>query len=292
MGVRVDLDKLEQLDRLRQSGALTEDEFQIQKARLVGGSGAEPARRFGRPYVLAGVVGLLLVVIVAAIARDWTGSKPSVADPVEAGAAVNQTPEVPAAAEPKPSIETASLFGWAASEKVLGVTPEYLRSRLGVPKFQERGAMTFDVEGCEVEYQVVNAKVTTYSAAVTSRCQPVVLGVRLTPRTKFSAMDGEGELIADCLYSCGNAADPTIDLFYRPVHLRAFIGYRINGKYGDATQKALEDWEKAVRTANSIPEFEYVDDVFSCVSNPPPSVAATARNITVSWVSVGDVSGC
>ncbi|WP_447761382.1 SHOCT domain-containing protein [Sphingopyxis panaciterrae] len=290
----MDLDKLEQLDRLRQSGALTEDEFQIQKAQIVGGSGPEPVRRFGWLYVLAGVVGLLLVGFVATTMHDWTGSKPPAADraSVEAGAAVKQTPEEPTAAEPRPSIATDPLFAWAASEKVLGVTPEYLRSRLGVPKFQERGAMTFDVEGCEVEYRVVNGKVATYSAAVTNRCQPIVLGVRMTPRTKFSAMDGEGDLIADCLYSCGNAADPTIDLFYRPVHFRGFIGYRINGKYGDATQKALEDWEKAVRTANNIPEFEYVDEVFSCVSNPPPGVAATARNITVSWISVGDVSGC
>lgn len=291
----MDLDKLEQLDRLRRSGALTEEEFQAEKALLGGQVERTPSRRRNLRYGLIGMVALLsLGATAVAIFRDLPeavdGSRkaPSSGLPVSKAGIVEQ--ETPPATTP-PSGQV-SLFDWATSEGVLGVTPEYLRSKLGVPKYQTREAMTFDVGGCDVEYTIGASQVKSFSTEVTGRCQPTILGARLTPRTKFASLDNGGELVADCLYSCGNAADPTVDLYFPASHARGFIGHRFHGKHSDATGRAIEAWEKSVRAANNIPEFEWADDVFSCATKPPPNVAAIAREITVSWVAVGDIEGC
>lgn len=290
----MDLDRLEQLDRLRQSGALTEEEFQAQKAELAKPAEAKPASGWQIAAIFGAGVTLLAGFGLAAI--YWPDAGPKSSDRgVEAvsPASVQKAGSKPENEAVKPAPKgKQSLFSWATSADVLGVTPAFLRSKLGVPKYQSRDDLTFDVDGCEVEYSIGNSMVKSYSTEITARCQPVVFGVRLDPRTKFSKLPKGGTLVADCLSSCGNAADPTIDLYYPGSRARGFVGHKVHGKWGDTTYEALDTWEKHVRAVNNLPEFEYVEGVFSCVTNPPANVASAARGITVSWVTVGDVSAC
>jgi Short C-terminal domain len=84
-------DELERLQRLRESGALTDDEFQAEKRRLLGHetipaeeapAEAEPERSSRRPLWIALGLAALAIAIVAGLwfGRALTGSDPGIVD--------------------------------------------------------------------------------------------------------------------------------------------------------------------------------------------------------------------
>lgn len=289
----VDLDRLERLNRLRKSGALSDGEFQIQKSQLL--ADYAPQSRQDRlkwpwwalPFVVGAVVlGVLLI-------PNWRGAQPATGNSVASNEtfdarAVKETTKVPPAASERPP---AAPLAFATSGDVIGINPAFLEKRLGVPRRKNDAEAEFVIGGCSISYSLQGNEVTGFSVDVGPRCHPTIQGRLVTPQTtlgQLRAKEDWGSYVASCLTGCGNAADPTIDLFYPGSRATQFVGVSYVTDYNQVSS-ALEAWEKAVRRQQGLGEFDVPNDYdpFMCVTDPPAAVAPLIRSSRVRTVRVG-----
>jgi hypothetical protein len=297
----IDIENLERLDRLRQTGVLTDEEFQIQKRKLLDGKVTNVPDHKNK---LLWWVGLMISTIIAAVALSWATLKQD--DAIAKGETKNTgTPNArtaigPTAASEKPEAKPQKFvpLAFATSSKVIGLNPDYLEVRLGIPREKNGSSLVFDVGGCIISYLIENGAVAGFDIDLVGPCQPDIQGKRISNQTMFSDLrDGEpwGAYVADCLTGCGNAADPTISLSYPGTRSNGFISVTYSAKYQQVS-KSLELWEKSVRRKLGIGEYDLPEnyDNFSCVSGPPAEVISLLRNANVQSVHVSNTKrgGC
>lgn len=177
------------------------------------------------------------------------------------------------------------------SPAVIGINPAYLEARLGPAREKGDGHLTVDVAGCEVFYTTEGSEIISFYTDVNNECNPVGDATPITSQTRFSdiarAADW-GQVFADCLYSCGNAADPSMGLYYRGSRATQFIDVIYSSSYG-AMDDAFNIWEQAIRRANGLNEHDSPEDlgIFNCVYDPPPPVVRSMAEVRVQTVIVG-----
>lgn len=301
------IDNLERLNRLRESGALTEEEFRQEKQKLISGKLPDAQKQI---FKIAFLVGIILLVVIALVALLWQNQRTEnqivklekAAISAPAGKLDLESPKakdisIAEKAEPA-SLNNASTktkpnlanLTFATSTEVLGLNPGYLEKRLGVPREKNSDYIVFEVGGCTIFYSIYNGSVATFEVDVSQNCQPIIQGVKMTPKIKagqiFDKM-GWGEYLASCLYGCGNAANPIAYLTYPGLRATGFVHVYYATDY-DQVSSALELWEKAVRRQRGLGEFEPPDDIaaFSCVSKPPAEVIAILRKASIRSVRV------
>lgn len=192
-----------------------------------------------------------------------------------------------------------SNLDWATSNEIIGLNPDWVEQRLGVPKIKADNRLVFEINGCEVTYLVEVSSIRTMFVDVNETCHPNIQGSRITHETTFGSLDqpnnGNSDYIAWCLTSCGNAADPTIKLYYPRYKANGdiSISYYTNWAQSD---DAIEMWERSVRRHEGLSNFEYPPDyrIFRCVSNPPSEIGRLLSEMTVTevWISRDDADGC
>jgi len=304
-------DDLERLARLRDSGALTEEEFALQKQRLLYSEspvpGASESRRGLTTTTKVAIAGFVILMIMLAIygwfrpganqvpANERTGAaQTNGSAPIGNQGNMNEPVSL---AEPTPT----GSYSWATSTDVLGVTPEFLESRLGPARERSAFSRTFEVGGCRIFYTVERSAVRAFQAPVSTRCRPSLRGtvastLRVSPTTTFGQiwrLLGEGEFRATQVEGFGNAADPTIELEYGGAHVDNFV--RVSFSSTDAGD-AFSLWANAIRARLGMSPDQPIDDYapFQCVDNPPSTVGRALRNASVDSVTVGYLStdGC
>ena len=293
-----DLDRLERLSRLRESGALTDEEFEAKKQEILS-AGQVPKTSVPRWVLWAlGAAGL---ASLAAVIGLWAGS--SATETMTGAGAANVTARPTAAMEPEPTPtptppSPAELLAFATSESVIGMTPTFLEQKLGTPKEKRPNSLVYELAGCTITYWSDDDEVTTFFFDVTPSCRVAVRGTRIGPDTTFGEVArkaGGGILIASCLANCGNAADPTIDLRFPATRVYNNVGVSFSSDYYQASD-ALSLWEKAVRKQRGLDEFGPTDDsdAFNCAIDPPQDVKRLANRMKVRtvWVHSGDDGGC
>lgn len=296
-----DLDRLEQLNRLRESGALTDSEFEEQKQQILrGAADAEDSRNSWLRWLAAGIV-LLLAPVGLAI---WGGmqntgqnqpalSDQEIAEITDKGFSPNESKSNLANGN-----TSAELLSFATSDEIIGLNPTYLEKRLGVPREKSDGNLVFEVGGCTITYWSGASGVTSFHFEVSTSCQPIIRGKQIRPDTSFGQLmrqENWGKYVASCLTSCGNAADPVIDLTYPGSRSNGFVTVSYATDY-DQASKALTTWEQALRQKLGLGEFDTPDDLeaFSCVENPPANIhtALSRMKVRTVWVTNDDVSQC
>jgi hypothetical protein len=312
------IENLERLNRLRESGALTEEEFYQEKLKLISGKSHDAQKQ---TFKIALLLGTIVVGVAALAAFLWQnqGKGDEILKPETAAIGPSKgTPslETPAKKEdeilkpetaaidlPKviPSLrapatndvstlkkaETA-LLTFATSTEVLGLNLGYLERRLGVPKEKRAGNIVFEVGGCTISYDIVESSVSSLDVNVSQNCQPTIQGMKVTPQSTYGQVfnrQGGGAYLASCLTDCGNAADPTIDLTYASSRATEFISVNYATDYNQVS-RALDLWENAVRRQRGLGEFDTPDDyeAFSGVSDPPLEVIPLLRKLRVKSV--------
>lgn len=292
----VDLGKLERLNALRHSGALSDDEFQAQKERLLA-TGSPTARRKVLGLVAAAAT-LILIALAYVSSRPSAGVASVTPGTSESIGSDLPLAEVTGAAEPAPSPSAAVAdFQWAMSSSILGLNPAFVEARLGPAKEKSADYLTFEVQRCEVQYDVKGNRIVAAHSAVNAQCQPTVDGRRITPKTTFGSFAGtNASLVSYCIFNCGNAADPTIDLLIPGYHANGFVDVVLGGGYSDASSDAMDLWESVIRRRHGVAEddWENLDyEWFSCVKDAPPEVARMMRAETVISVTIGrDIKYC
>lgn len=289
----MDLDRLERLNRLRDSGALSNEEFQLEKAKVLRGVTSEKGHIQRRwlwwavPIIVVGLIALVGVFVV-----DRRGDKAdgkALAERSQAeGRIVSNSVEANVPTADAPTI--APPLAFATSTEVIGINPAFLQQRLGVPRETGDWGATYEVGGCTISYRFAKRAVTGFSVDLGPRCRPVIQGRQVSSTTTFAQLKKRepwGSYIASCLTSCGNAADPTIDLAYPGSRATQLVSVSYSTDY-DQASKALDLWEQAVRREKGMDEFAMPDDfdAFMCVSNAPDEVESTLRNAKVRSVRV------
>jgi hypothetical protein len=302
-GAMDNLDRLERLNRLRESGALTQGEFDQQKAQVLADQrAAAPARDLRWLWIAVPVVLIVAAAIVFFALNRGAGDERSakgVGDSrVDVDANVSAVDLNSTAAAPAPTAVMGS-YAWGTSADVLGVTPEFLATRLGPPR--ERGGeyLTYEVSGCRIYYTIRRAAVRSFSAPITAQCQPSLSGtlaanLRVSPTLTFGQIRralGRGEYEAGLLEGFGNAADPTVELYLFGAHSNNFIDVTFSSTSGgdDGSLEGLLLWAAAVRERLGMTPQDSVIDYgpFSCARNPPANVVTALSGARVDSVEVG-----
>ncbi|PZU14385.1 MAG: hypothetical protein DI591_12035 [Citromicrobium sp.] len=295
------LSQLERLNRLREAGALSDSEFEDQKQAILAGNSQSGS---GRPSFLMGA-GIVAVIGATLLVLVWTQSGTNRADPAAVASpaelsqgelAVLDAPSQSPTPENTPTVSAGDRLTFATSDQVIGTNPAYLEQRLGIPREKGAGFLVFELGGCTVSYSASGSRITGFTVDVGPSCSPTIRGNRITSRTTFGELlrrESWGRFTSDCIYSCGNAADPVMDLSYRGSHATNFISIRYSTS-ADQASDALTLWEQGVRRDLGLSEYESPLDYepFNCVSNPPADARRLMPRMTVRSISVtGDEVG-
>lgn len=284
-----DLDQIARLFRLRESGALTQAEFEAEKARVLNeqdstdlnGAAPEPvaaveyaqaapaneiayeddqAYRSRLPLVPI-ILATILVIVAAAGWYVMRGSKATVEADIAGNASSPAPAPSPVVAEAPQAIaeQTAvSLYQWATSIEPLGVTPDYLTSKLGTPRRRDGSTLDFVVAGCDIRYETQGSAISYFDAEVSPSCKPSLTGLNaaaamnLPQATSLADVERKagGLIVADCLEMCGNAADPAQYLFIQGPHADNFINVAVMAD--PQASKGTEKWASAIRAAHNL----------------------------------------
>lgn len=285
-------DRLEQLSRLRASGALSDTEFEAEKAKLIGDA---PQKRFNLKVV--GIAAALFAIVLAVLSTS-TGifaSSPHdtpTDEVVPARLIENATADpIPTEGEASEAPGPARSLAWAFSPAIIGLNPDYVETVLGPPFEKSTTSWSFDVEGCPVWYSVRGAAIENATTSVYESCQPTVDGFTITPNTTFGQVGiNDATIRATCIYNCGNAFDPTIDLFRAGFRANNNIEVLFRSNYGDAQSSARDAWRKSIRSGRGLDPEGYEGDNYEwyqCVSSPPAAVASLLKSETISAVVLG-----
>lgn len=297
----VDLEQLERLVRLRDAGGLTEAEFEAEKLKLLTVKQAE-AVSSARPG--AWIVGGVLVIVLLGAAYLWNGNRragspETVALEAKAGIA-STTSDGTAALGPTagngklitPAVsQDQSALDFATSMEVIGLNPAYVEKRLGVPREKGETYLVFEVGGCRISYDIEKGRIRVFRVDIGNACRPKIDGVQVGPGATFGNILGRetgGELTADCLWGCGNAADPTIALVYGGSRANQWIAVDYSTDYEQASNP-LSAWEEDVRKRLGISyenDFDVAYEVNHCVRNPPASLRPSLLRLKVRSVRV------
>jgi len=322
-----DLDQIARLYRLQESGVLTQAEFEAEKARVLNRqdstspNGEAPAPESIAPagYAQAALadevvydddrayrsrsplVPIILATILAIVAGvGWYVMRGSTAT-VEADKAVNAASPAPApsstvAAAPQATAEqtAASIYQWATSIEPLGVTPDYLTSKLGAPRHRDGSTLDFVVAGCDIRYETQGSAISYFDAEVSPSCKPSLTGLNAATAINLpqstSLGDGErkagGLIVADCLEMCGNAADPAQYLFIQGSHADNFINVAVMAD--PKASKGTEKWASAIRMANNLSaDDELPAQSFQCGADAQDAALQEVGPVRIGRVLVG-----
>lgn len=292
-----DLDRLERLNRLREAGALSQEEFEQQKQLVLAEQETLARGPDFKPVIVGGVL-FAAVIAVSAVAWDRRDSSTSASGAMELSTGQPTGGASKAVSGEAESATEDSLLRFAISDQVIGMNPAFVEKKLGVPSSKSANEQVYEIEGCTITYWSTANRINLAMADVTQSCRPYIRGKRIGPDTTFGQLmqaESWGKYVATCLTACGNAADPIIELAYPGSRSNSFITVRYWTDY-DQASKALENWEKAVRRAKGLGEYDMPDDLepFSCAQNPPAEVQKMLPHMRVRSVLItsDDVGEC
>lgn len=290
-----DYEKLERLNRLRESGALTNEEFDREKIAILSNEDRNYWTK--RNLIIAGVMAIAVATVAIMFSKIFL-TRQSL-DDQQAVATAPIENEVASATIENASSEVATTneivpgatLDWAFSDQIIGLNPSYVEQKLGPPKSKSATYWEFDVQGCGVTYTVSGTEITSASAYPETGCSPKVMGRTITSSTTFAQVADDSSIIrAACLLLCGNMADPTMELYQGGYHANQFIDVIYQSSAGEPQSKATDLWVAAIRVAhgNSPQDYDGDDlDWFQCVSNPPASVAKAVGPERILSVTIG-----
>lgn len=321
-----DLNQIARLFRLRESGALTQAEFEAEKARVLNeqnnaridgeATASEPVapveytqaapadeivyedhRSYRSRSPLVPIILATILAIVAGV--GWYVMRGNTTT-VEPDVALNTASPAPApsstvAAAPQATAEqsAASLYQWATSIEPLGVTPDYLTSKLGTPR-RDGSTLDFVVAGCDIRYETQGSAISYFDAEMSPSCKPSLTGlnaasaINLPQATSLADVERKagGLIIADCLEMCGNAADPAQYLFIQGPHADNFINVAVMAD--PKASKGTEKWASAIRTAHNLSaDDELPAQSFQCGADTQDVALQEVGPVRIGRVLVG-----
>lgn len=182
---------------------------------------------------------------------------------------------------------------------MFGIQRQFLEKITGPAKYDGsspdgHATHTYIVQGCEVVAYEKNGKIDGYQLKVSSSCS-----VSLTPFIQMStptlSMMTLGDVgaalmgaspVADCLTSCGNAADPYVGIRHTGSHAEDYINIEAFAPVlGDKSGDAWSSWADAIRASES--DDYLVKATFNCDGKYDAIGMKAVSDVPVGIVYVG-----
>lgn len=223
---------------------------------------------------------LACVLMLSACGKEAVTSAPAAA-PQKEVAVVAPAPAVPAVA-PKRVVDQ------LITAETIGMNLAYVDKIAGPAVRSEAHRHLYRVDGCEVTLRSDDADkvVQAVEVAIAPSCQvslePLMGSFAGTPPLQLNALTfGKLEQVlgggyyADCLASCGNAADPVVTLYVEGPRALQLMEFALEAPLvnGPALE-AADQWKQAMEKAES--EHYVLDNRFNCEPERFRDVAAAA----------------
>lgn len=230
---------------------------------------------------------LVLAVITLQLASCDTPKRTPTKSVENAASSANWGPSDPTN---KVSEEDNKLLEFATSNDVIGLNPDYVEKRLGIPRSKSANSLEFKIGACQINYSIEGSAINGFWLSLGPGCAPNIDGEVVSDNTTFGELlrrSASGEISATCLSGCGNAADPTIALSYSGYRYNNFTAITYYTDYSQASD-ALSDWESAVRDSLGLGYSDYIDDYtpFTDAKNPPEKIRSKILRMTVKDIHV------
>ncbi|WP_339914420.1 SHOCT domain-containing protein [uncultured Brevundimonas sp.] len=244
------IDKLEQLDRLKASGALTDQEFIAAKAKLLE----------SREIPVTLIIGAALLVVISAGLGTWLYARPPSNDQPSSQATQNPNPSIlPSADQASPvnvaldatTVPHSRIDRLFIPSLVHGNLP-FFEAISGPAKQVFGSSRSYEIDGCAIWLEMKGQEIQSITTSISNQCNPSSLGFTLNGKTLAQAAQrfGEGRYSASCLRSCGNAVEPSYTLEIDGYHANNWISYSFDSQpNGDRDYDRLNVWESKMEAA-------------------------------------------
>jgi hypothetical protein len=201
-----------------------------------------------------------------------------------------------------PSISEAAKRGKLAkilSPDMLSVDLAYFEQVSGIARNTYDKTKIYSIDGCEVTATIEDSSVHALRVDLSNKCTfdlndfiPLTSGKFPAPQNLtfglFDKLEGDdGVFMADCLYLCGNAADPVVFEHWQGPHSLNNIEVMLEAvQVGDAVIDAANIWEEAMKKDKGADWVMYAK--FNCEPEKYNSIAHKAfKNIKITAITIG-----
>ena len=283
-----ELDELERLAQLHKSGVLTDGEFaELKRKHLLV---PQSISRSNHGRLVVGIV--LLATLVGAVAfvlglqsRPTTFASHEVSDEPASPVSPVVTP---------PPKQRVSGLGAIFQRDMIGAQVTYLETFTGPARDVAGPSRVYVVDSCEISATIVDNRVQalgipTLSPRCTVSLKPFGFDgplPHLGTFGEFQKIGYETRYTADCLRSCGNAADPVVYATVQTPHANGFIGFRVGA--AQVSSQALDaagKWEDGMLADHG--EDWVIDAKFNCTDRYDPIATRLFKNVRISSLEVG-----
>jgi Short C-terminal domain len=289
------LGELERLARLRESGALTEEEFAREKSRLL----TPPPQR--RALMFSGAI--LSVVLIAALgALALLKSKPAqpTNGPTTPAAPTASTLQTSTAAPlPEAPVQVSKLQQLFRRD-MLGAQLQYLEASTGPARNVEGNDRTYLVDGCEVAVHAEGRSIKSIGLRhISPKCNVSLRAFGLdamTDKITFGMVEavgisGETQYSADCVSYCGNAFDPFVYAHVSTPHVNDFIEFRPGANIEvEPMLSATLKWSDVMKSTKG--EDYVAQTQFNCDRTFNAMASRLFHNIKIDSIEVGSFPSC
>jgi hypothetical protein len=289
------LSELERLAHLRESGALTEEEFVREKARLLERPPQQKA-----PMYLGVTVVVVLIAGLAALAMLPSRPKQPTNGLTPSAATTPSTLQTPTASPPPEAMAQVSKLQQLFRRDMLGAQPQYLEASTGPARNVEGDARTYLVDGCEVTVHAEGRAIKSIGLPhISSKCNVSLRDFGLdamTNKITFGMVEAIGisedtQYAADCISFCGNAYDPFVYAHVTTPHVNDFVEFRPGANIEkEPMLSASSKWSDAMTAARG---EDYVNQTqFNCDRTFNAMASHLFRNIKIDSIEVGSFPRC
>ncbi|MGY6770367.1 peptidoglycan-binding domain-containing protein [Komagataeibacter sp. NFXK3] len=183
---------------------------------------------------------------------------------------------------------------------MLGIQRPFLEQMTGPAKYvnhyaDKTTAYTYMIKACELTAYEQGDQIQGYGLKVTPACSvpltPFIQNstpsvVELTMGDVSAALNGNARPVADCLESCGNAANPNIGLMEQGSHAEDYVNIEVYAPVVDeAALNAYSNWHDALRKHET--DDYILNGKFNCDGKYATEGLHAMRDVAVKEIFVG-----
>lgn len=180
--------------------------------------------------------------------------------------------------------------------EMLGTNQRYFESIAGIPRQSYGNSHIFRVQGCDITATINNGAISALNMELGGKCQVNLstfigdyappAGQALTPGNFEKSSGGGLSYLADCLYLCGNAADPSVYAYWEGPRAAGFMEVMLEVVLvDDEALNAASIWQDHMTKAAG--EDFVMDTRFNCDRRFDTVAHQAFKDVRVTAVTIG-----
>lgn len=190
---------------------------------------------------------------------------------------------------------TSSKMSQIFDYEMLNSDVAYFEKIAGVAKNTTENKKTYKVEGCEIEADVSDGKISSLKLNVSKKCtfdlNKFVSKTSLPANTlTFGKMGKGGRFYSDCLSMCGNSADPVVYEYISGSHAEQYVDVMLEvAQVDDLSINAANKWQSVMEKAEG--HDWIIETKFNCPNKNEDKYNEAAhkafKDVKISAITIG-----